>query len=76
MTVEGIGPWLSPAEFAEAVGLTHSRVCQKLRAGEIRGHKLGMRPWVIPESEIQRELSRQAESKGRAGRPRKSTSCS
>lgn len=56
-------------EAAEASGLTHGRICQLLRSGEIKGQKVGRLMWLIPESEVRRI----AERGGGPGRPRSGT---
>jgi len=48
--------YLSTHEVAEALGLTDGRICQMIRAGQIRAQRLGKHSWAIPNSEIQRLL--------------------
>ena len=53
-------------EAADTIGITHSRVCQMIRAGELKAERLGDRIWLISC----REVSRVKKSKRRGGRPR------
>jgi len=57
--------YLSVPEAAQAIGVTDGRVRQLLLAGELAGHKLGLRNWAIAASEIQRFLKHRR----RPGRP-------
>ena len=46
--------YFSTEEAAIELRLTDGRIRQMLRAGELRGQKLGRRLWAIPASEIER----------------------
>lgn len=46
--------YLSTPDAARELGLTEGRIRQMLRAGEIRGEKLGRRLWAIPSAEVDR----------------------
>lgn len=41
-------------EAAQIIGVTPSRVRQLLRAGELKGEKLGPRAWAITRKEVER----------------------
>lgn len=57
---------LTPDEVAELCGMTHSRVCQLLRSGEMKGHQGRGRMWQVLRKEAERFL----ESPAGGGRPR------
>jgi len=46
--------FLSVPEAAEALNITGGRIRQLLANGEIVGHKLGLKNWAIPASEVER----------------------
>lgn len=46
--------YLTTREAADRLRLVESRVCQLLRAGELRGEKAGQTVWMVPLSEIER----------------------
>jgi len=56
---------LTASEAADLLGMTHGRVCQLLRAGLMKGHKVGRLVWLIPESEAKKFVE-----KPTVGRPR------
>jgi len=46
--------FLSVREAADALSVTEGRIRQILRAGDLRGEKLGEHAWAIPAGEIER----------------------
>ncbi len=59
--------YLTVAEAAERLGVNHSRVCQLLRAGRLKGQKIGRLMWLIREE----DLEKFAAEERKPGRPRK-----
>jgi excisionase family DNA binding protein len=57
---------LTVKEVATLCGMTHSRVCQLLRSGEMRGKKLQRVLWQVKR----REAEKFVERKNPEGRPR------
>lgn len=57
--------WLTPDEVAELCGMTHGRVCQLLRSGEMKGEKRRGNLW-----EIQRREAEKFKEQPAMGRPR------
>lgn len=58
------GDLLSPEEVAELCGMTHGRVCQLLRSGEMKGTKGRGGLWDIPLREA-KKFVKQPEGGGR-----------
>lgn len=55
--------YLTPAQVADALGLSTYTVHKKLRRGELTGIRAGngpKAPWRIPETELQRYATRHA----------------
>ncbi len=46
--------WLTPEEVAEMCGMTHGRVCQLLRSGEMKGKQGRGRMWAIQRREAEK----------------------
>lgn len=61
--------FLSVQAAAETIGVTEGRVRQLLMSGEMKGHKVNGRAWVIPSKEVRRFVE-----PSKIGRPRKSAS--
>jgi len=57
---------LTVDEVAEITGMTHSRVCQLLRSGEMKGEKFRGVVWEVERREAEKFL----ESPNGRGRPR------
>lgn len=55
---------LTTEEVAELCGLTHGRVCQLLRSGEMKGNKFAGVVWQIERKEADKFV-KQPEGKGR-----------
>ena len=45
---------LTVREVCHLTGLTHGRVCQLLRSGQMKGTKIGRLMWLIPENEAKK----------------------
>lgn len=58
--------WLNPDEVAALCGMTHSRVCQLLRSGEMVGRQGRGRLWEVQRREAEKFI----EQPNGAGRPR------
>lgn len=50
--------FVNVSEAARLLGCTVGRIRQRLLAEELKGVKANERAWLIPESEIQKELKR------------------
>jgi len=57
--------FVSVQEAADLIGITDGRVRQLLRSGELRGHKVNERAWIIPMDEVER-FRKLPPGKGRA----------
>lgn len=55
-------------QAAESSGVTVSYVRQLLRAGKLRGEKIGERAWILPSNQVEVLC---AKAKSNLGRPRK-----
>lgn len=69
MDTEAPGPgqdWLTVAQAAPLLGLSDSRIQRLLRAGQLRGRKLG-RDWIVSRGDVEEFL---ALPPGRPGHPR------
>jgi len=58
---------LTVREVCEMLGVTHGRVCQLLRSGEMKGTKIGRLMWLIPESEAKKFLEPSSVGRPRSG---------
>ena len=66
-TVDATFRFFSVPEAAAEIGVTDGRIRQLLRAGELRGHKLGGedgKNWVIPEEAVKKFRANREKKKG------------
>lgn len=50
------GTYYSPADAAEAMGLTEGRIRQMIRWGQLTAIRISDRAWIVPESAVQQAI--------------------